>query len=704
MPMSSSKKEYFKVVADTFKTVQRELMNSSAEYLPDDYFEDRAEQYTEKFVKRHGYLKILGRIEKIPLAEIYTNLEVLHKTLKPWPESEGKTRSLGTLKKEKLSQLDIINKDVNLVVLGKTGAGKSVFLRYAALQAISGKIKNQRVPVLINLDDSEKTIVDYIIKEFDVCGFSGSKQFTQRMLEKGSFLLLFYGLEKTSGDSAQKIKAFSQKYKNCIFIITHSPTEYNYCFEGFTDVEILGFGDREIRSFVEKWFKSKPEDAMGCLDRLLGNAEVKELCRTPLFLSMCCLLYSKDTDFPQRQTALYEEAFACLLRKWDTSKNIKRGEVYRYLSVKQKQEMFAKIAYDAFEKDKEFLTKDLIEKSITEFIKKLDIEGVEFNSVEILKELEFQHGIVTEYTKNTYVFYNQSFYKYFVAKYITEDRNEKSFDMLLDKLSPRSRESFLVSAEMSKRAEVFFLKMKKHADSFSVCRKIQEVLLWAEKKASLVKSPYPAVSVRAFYLSTVFAALSNCFNFVNPLAKSLGFGSGIDVDLSDELIMSRSNKFLVILNLDRSFSYIVNLLTLFSNTSSNVNSNTCYHYDLITRLYGKDFHSYLDSEIGININLSLRLSEFVLVDKLYKLKKRIPDKNSPMCDWVRFRDEIRSAAVEHMDVAHDFNFSNSDIKFFESYVYSNNVLADSLNNGFYVSKYRRQEIFDNMLLSDDARE
>ena len=56
----------------------------------------------------------------------------------------------------------------------------------------------------------------------------------------------------------------------------------------------------------------------------------------------------RPAAFPARRVDIYEEALDALLKKWDDSRGIQRGSLYKTLSLGRKRQMFARIAYNAF--------------------------------------------------------------------------------------------------------------------------------------------------------------------------------------------------------------------------------------------------------------------------------------------------------------------------------------------------------------------
>ena len=102
------------------------------------------------------------------------------------------------------------------------------------------------------------------------------------------------------------------------------------------------------------WDPDEPEQSANLTVGMLvewerpEHAGIRDLARSPLLLTLLCLNYAETLSFPVRRVEIYQEALDALLKKWDTSRQIQRGSLYRILSLGRKQQMFSRIAYDGF--------------------------------------------------------------------------------------------------------------------------------------------------------------------------------------------------------------------------------------------------------------------------------------------------------------------------------------------------------------------
>ena len=213
-----------------------------------------AKRYASKVKTLYGTTRILGKPRPIPLTGeggIYTDVHILDKptalrrvTIEELEKLDSEPRTRHRFD-ERRDGLKVFRKKDKLFVLGKPGAGKTTFCRYVALQALDGHIK--KVPIFVTLKelaDSGKSVMEFIIAQFDICNFPDAQPFVEQLLRAGKAIVLFDGLDEVQQANDKQsaviadVRNFVNKYEQSHYLMTCRIAATDYTFEHFTYVEM----------------------------------------------------------------------------------------------------------------------------------------------------------------------------------------------------------------------------------------------------------------------------------------------------------------------------------------------------------------------------------------------------------------------------------------------------------------------------------
>jgi predicted NACHT family NTPase len=392
------------------------------------------EKSRASIVLRCGTMRVLDMTQPIGLNDIYISVNILETIigrrrleitdlLQGCDPADFNRYGLGKITEERVPGRRAVEKHSKLIVLGKPGIGKTTFLKYLAIQCSLDHFHANKVPIFITLKDfaeaeNQPNLILYIVQLLRDVGVADTQ--TVNLLKHGRAMILMDGLdevrEKDSYRVLKQIRDFSNQFHTNQFVITCRIAGPNYTFEQFTEVEIADFEVRQIASFATKWFAATDYiKGNKFIQKLKENEPIQELANNPLLLTLLCLVFEESADFPWHRSQLYKEGLDLLLKKWDAKKSIEREQVYKNLSVQQKEYLLSKIALITFERGDYFFSQKEIEQHIGDFIRNLpgistQIQALQFDSKAVLKSIEGQHGLLVERAFGIYSFSHLTFH------------------------------------------------------------------------------------------------------------------------------------------------------------------------------------------------------------------------------------------------------------------------------------------------------
>lgn len=646
-----------------------------------------------------GSMKVLDMEQPIELTGergIYTKVNILEKIsgrqrrnlqeMLAQAAAENFDRfGLGQTVEKTVPGLEAVKRHRKLLVLGKPGAGKTTFLKWLAMQCISGNEWSDRVPIFVTLKQFAETPDKPTLIEFIQQNLGTVPQGTARkLLKAGKGLVLLDGLDEVREEDTnrilQEIEFLSNNHLKNQYILTCRVAAKEYIFQQFTEVEVADFDDEQIQIFISNWFIAKED--LGCADlmwdQLAKNPPIKELASSPLLLTLLCLMFEDTTDFPANRSELYQEGVDVLLKKWDGKRKIQRDEIYKKLSLKRKEDLLSQIALITFENKDYFVKQRRLEELIEEYIINLpdtkdDPEVLRLDREAVLKSIEAQHGLLVERARGIYSFSHLTFQEFFSARQIVETRN---FELLRGHfLENRWREVILLSLEMLHNADEPILMLKAEIDALvSHDEKIQDFLAWTESKIDQVRSPYKPATIRAFYSSLELDhardfARARALTFVRALEPE----HDLDPDLDVDLILDRALELALMLN----------------------------------RIFDLDLHHHYAGILAMNLSRALDFNLADLHNHIQRQKKVLRDAinlgQKELKKWWdtngnAWTQELRQAIINHRNTGYDWQFSRDQIQLRNQYYEGNRFLVTCLKSGCYLSKSVRQKIEDEILL------
>jgi len=485
-----------------------------------------AERYRAHLLDLYGTVRVLGATHDAPLDDLFTDLYILdHITarrrfnLQALQQQGHDDFRRKEDESKRTNGVALVREGKNLYILGKPGAGKTTFLKYITVQAARRRAI-QRIPIFVSLHDwaikGGGELFAFIVHRFDVCGFPDAANFVEQLLVQGKALLLLDGLDEVKQESGQRmhltglIQDFVDKYSKTQALITCRLAADEYTFRGFREVEVADLTEAQVKTYAGKWFAQDSEKLALFLNELAKpeHKGVRELCNTPLLLSLICLAFDDNLRLGESRIDIYENALDALLRRWDASRSRQRdATAYGKLRPQQKMKILAAIAAHTFERGEYFLRQRELEEMLSEQLAQLPNAPPksEIDGLDVLRAIEAQHSLLVERAAGIYSFSHLTLQEYFTAWYIKENGRIPS---LMSRLTDnRWREVFLMTASLLANADEFFEQMRQTIERpLADDAGLMPLLRWANERTNAAQArEEQQVMIRLAY---IFLALS----------------------------------------------------------------------------------------------------------------------------------------------------------------------------------------------------
>ncbi|MTJ10556.1 NACHT domain-containing NTPase [Anabaena sp. UHCC 0204] len=667
----------------------------------DSLVQQMRSQHQDTIQNQCGIVQLLDISRPVSIDDIYVDVNILEEiasqqwfeiadlqNLKP---AEFDRVGLAEVNQKQIPGIQAVKTYSKLRVLGKPGVGKTIFLQHLAIQCNRGEFAKNQVPIFIALrdfaeesrDNNKFSLLNYIHHTFLTSGISHPAEI-ESLLQAGRVLLLLDAMDEVPNQDItavlSEIRKFSEKYHKNQFVATCRTAARKLQLRGFTDVEIAPFAQAQIITFARKWFvtltkttvKSGQEQSAQFIQKLElpENKQYRQMAVTPLFLHLACSVFHGQDKFPTQRTEFYKQGLDLLLGKWDESKGIGRDDVDRGLLLPQKLKLLNQLAAVTFEQGQYFFEQRVIEQYIGDYLRNLpnatiEPEELQLESEAMLKEIEAQHGLLTERARGIFSFSYLAFQEYFTARKIVASLNLRSLEQALEGLvshitDSHWREVFLLTATMLRSADSMVQLMKQQIDVLVAQDPyLQEFLMWANQKSQTVSTSPNVATSRAFYLAL---AQSPQAAAKLALASTLDEGMFLDAALDSLLLESAID-------------------------------------------HSQDFaYAHACSEALNNILVMVLDAGFY--KSLQQLKDQLPSSSQNrerLQEWWQknysaWVEQLKGAIAQHRNNKYPWQFSSEQQQVLESYYNANQLLVDCLNSNCEVTTAIREEIEATLLL------
>ena len=401
--------------------------------------------------------------------EVRPNLRAFKERVRKY-QSENERRRVGKKRPEKamlrLSINQALAENLNIVILGDPGSGKTTFLKHVTLAFAEDRserlgLDEKRLPIFIRLydyaakraenADDDLSFVDYFAQfANDHLQLKLSPGFFADALESGECCVCLDGLDELGAvglrrELAGAVDALVSRYPRNRYIVTSRLVGYEEApleRREFVHQTIQPLNADDIKLFIEKWYtacekdlQARQENIAHLTKTVLEQDRLRSLAANPLILTTMTLVHRIDAELPYERVKLYDKCVTLLIETWGKQPGVKYS-LRRRLLEKLAYWMHTLPGVPAI---------GALELQLRHFLEsdpklQLDEDHVQAEVDEFLALVKTRSGLLVESGAGVYSFSHLTFREFLAASDI-EKRLAHSSDALWNEIRPRLHDS-----------------------------------------------------------------------------------------------------------------------------------------------------------------------------------------------------------------------------------------------------------------------
>jgi predicted NACHT family NTPase len=435
------------IVSNGLKKIKPEMFH---------YEKDEMEKFKDNFKKQYGnhFREICSWANSIPFIGLAKPKETDSSTVELIIASDIIRYERGD--EHKVNELEILNSQHHILLIGAPGAGKTTTLKRIILKYFNefSSMDNPGYPVLVRLRDipAESTLFKYILDIFAITyidkeikvektrkkkdektkeiyyeeyveeklityvGTTPIQNFMAVFLNESNCMLILDGIDELHKSiqlsTFREIEQLGLKLDRAKILMTVRKSELNKVIDSFTIFEIAALSSKQIREIAGKWLKNSDQFIIE-----LEKKPYRDLANRPIFLTFLLILFERYSTIPMQPSEVYEDTTYLILKEWDEHRDIVRTSRYGDFNTRKKLKFIAELSYCLTYKIKQkvFSSKDL-EKIYIQINSKYGLPDDDVKTV--VSEIESHTGLIVESTYKNFEFSHLSMQEFLCAKHI----------------------------------------------------------------------------------------------------------------------------------------------------------------------------------------------------------------------------------------------------------------------------------------------
>lgn len=320
----------------------------------------------------------------------------------------------------KINSINEIYTSHSILLEATVGQGKSILMRYLALQEVA---KNSRIPIFIELKNiSKEKNLHTLIRE-KILAWTSSDitdeqiKFIFRSGKISIFLDAFDEISKDyTSDTLNYIENLANNYSELKLIVSSRP-EHEIKFSNFFETIQVNSYDREDQKSLIN-ILVKDSDARITLLSSIENSspEIQKLLTTPLMIGLYIKKFNTDFSPPENITSFYKNIFEVVATTHDRTKGGYTRQSSSSLKQDKLEQIFERFCFECYKLDKTSFEKAEIIEVLENSLGRLRIEDC--SGSQILDDFcDYLCLIVRDGLNFTFI--HRSIYEYYVALFFS---------------------------------------------------------------------------------------------------------------------------------------------------------------------------------------------------------------------------------------------------------------------------------------------
>lgn len=311
-----------------------------------------------------------------------------------------------------------------IVICGLAGSGKSMFMKWCALNLIERIPHTQRIPLFVEVREITEEILSSNLENmiFSNISTNDSKSTIDQFiigLSQGQFIIMLDGLDevpiKYREKLLQSIFDFKRRFTKASIICSTRPDRQIESSNHLTVMRVKEMNLNQIVNVIENslFDNTKKTAFIKSLKSNLYN-EHKSFLSNPLLATIMLITYDVGVSVPNKLSLFYSQVYESLFFKHDSSKGVYEREHYSKLDIDEFERIFRTFCFQSYASSKvSFLRTDLtssVKAAIKQSRSAVDANDFINDCTKSLCLMQ-EDGIYIS-------FVHRSFQEYFTAKFI----------------------------------------------------------------------------------------------------------------------------------------------------------------------------------------------------------------------------------------------------------------------------------------------